>query len=411
MGQNQVIAGGKAELRMPAALYSGICACLNEILKEGSYADKAVSVMLKSHPSWGSRDRKTAAALIYQIVRKKFSYAAFLQSKGLTEEELTDTMIMLAVQEIPSIASLLTLNDTAFSSASFDEFCRGRQHLKWSMSEWLYHRFASDWGSIANDILSSLDHPAPVYLRMNLLKAKRDRLTEELQKLAKVELLNDFPAACKVEGANQLRNSRPFRDGMFEFQDLGSQVIGQACRVKPGETVIDWCAGKGGKTLQLAVLMKNTGRLLASDIDQRRLEVLQRRAQKAGAKIIETITAEELSKLRSCADVILIDAPCSGSGTFRRQPDLKFRLQENELEDLLPIQAGLLDAAAEALKPGARLVYATCSLLKCEDEQQILSFIDRQKELGRTFEVIEERYLLPAILDTDGFYYAVLHSR
>lgn len=245
-----------------------------------------------------------------------------------------------------------------------------------------------------------------MYIRYNNLKTTAQKLNYELDKLnLNYEYSEKVGGAIKILSNNQLRNSNAFKEGLFEFQDIGSQHIVKSSGIKSGQVVVDFCAGKGGKTLQIAGLLKNDGRIIASDIDATRLAQLQKRAQKAGIKNLEIIAHNHLIENKNLlADIVLVDAPCSGIGTFRRQPDLKFRLQKEQLETVLKAQAEILSQAQNLLRVNGKLIYATCSILKKENSHQIEKFLAQHSN----FECIQEEYILPNDLDGDGFYLAVL---
>ena len=219
---------------------------------------------------------------------------------------------------------------------------------------------------------------APLDVRVNALKADRDGI--ELPEPGEPTVAPNglrFPAGTQVEQWDA------WREGLIEVQDAGSQLACVAVAASPGETVVDLCAGAGGKTLALAADMDNRGAILACDTSRERLSRLGPRAQRAGVSIVETVLldpgreAEALADWRAKADAVLVDAPCSGTGTWRRNPESRWRLSEAELERYVALQARLLDIAAQLVRPGGRLVYVTCSLLDAEGARQIEAFLER----------------------------------
>lgn len=396
------------KILLPNALLAGVKECLNEIFNQNSYSDKAVANMLKSHTQWGSRDRKTATKLVYNITRNFLLYQYKFDeiSKNITLSDKIEVLIGLAMLDDDQ------LKDRVEVDGNLTTFLTGLSDIpdavKYGLSDWVYQKFIEDWGSGAVDLILSLNRPAPVYIRYNGLKTTAQKLNLELDKM-KVEYAYDekVGGTIKVLGNNQLRQSKAFKEGLFEFQDIGSQYIIKKIGIKPEQVVVDFCAGKGGKTLQLAALMKNQGRLIASDIDSTRLTHLQKRSERSGVKNLEIFSHSSLlDKKNLMADIVLIDAPCSGSGTFRRQPDLKFRLKSEMLEDVLKQQAIILEDAKGLLKNKGKLVYATCSVFKSENSDQVNNFISKHPE----FVLLEEEYLLPSQLDGDGFYIAILEK-
>ena len=221
---------------------------------------------------------------------------------------------------------------------------------------------------------------APLDLRANALKASREDIAAEF---AEAEILPQSPYALRLPTGQAVDNNPAIFEGRVEIQDLGSQLIVDACAAKPGMTVLDLCAGAGGKTLGLAAYMKGKGRLIASDTNRARLDQLRPRANRAGALEIETLLLNPnkeramLGDLAGACDVVLIDAPCSGSGTWRRNPETRWRLNPARLEQVIAAQANLLDIGAEMVAPGGHLVYAVCSLLDDEGRGQMAGFLNR----------------------------------
>jgi len=259
---------------------------------------------------------------------------------------------------------------------------------------------------------------APLDLRVNSLAAERSAVAAFWPKADIIENSRDglrLPTGFPIEA------SVPYREGLVEVQDLGSQLIAEACAAAPGMTVLDLCAGAGGKTLALAAHMNGEGRLVAADTSRDRLGQLPRRAQRAGAFFIETRLLDPkreraaLEDLSGQCDVVLVDAPCSGSGTWRRNPETRWRLDQGDLQRLVSEQARLLDLAADMVAPKGVLVYAVCSLLACEGSDQVAAFLNRNPSFvgvlpavsaGRTDGV--GLLLTPAHDGSDGFYMARL---
>lgn len=399
------------QIKLPNALSSGIQVCVKEILFENSYSDKAVSIMLKAHPTWGSRDRKTATRIIYNLTRNYLLYSYI--SEKIWKEEFEK----IKENEIHLLVFLAMYMDETFSSKvecpeeienqikSISDIPKNIQH---SIPLWLYDTIVKDWGEEATAIIESLDQPAPVYIRYNSLKTTAQKLNSELEKL-KIDFEYDLKVggAIRIKGNNQLRQTTAFKEGMFEFQDIGSQYIIKQAGIHPEQVVVDMCAGKGGKTLQICSLMKNDGRLIASDIDISRLTHLEKRAKKAGVKNLEIISNQSLiSNKNLMADIVFIDAPCSGIGTIRRQPDLKFRFEEQQLPVILETQQEILSQSAALVRSKGKIVYATCSILKSENSDQIEKFLSSHEN----FQLKQEEYIFPHLLDGDGFYLAVLEK-
>jgi 16S rRNA (cytosine967-C5)-methyltransferase len=260
--------------------------------------------------------------------------------------------------------------------------------------------------------LAALLEPAPLDLRVNLLKATR----EEARAALTAEGLEATPTphspwGLRIDGRKQVTTGPAFRSGLVEIQDEGSQLVAALVGARPGMRVADWCAGAGGKTLALAMTMQNRGALLACDVSAARLDGAVRRLRRAGVHNVERHLIEagdKWTKRRAGSfDRVLVDAPCTGTGTWRRNPDARLRLSETDLAELLPKQAAILDQAASLVRTGGRLVYATCSLLSEENEDQVTAFLARHPG----FIQVDALSLTPARHGTDGFFAAVLERR
>ncbi|MDD3518720.1 MAG: RsmB/NOP family class I SAM-dependent RNA methyltransferase, partial [Chromatiales bacterium] len=295
-----------------------------------------------------------------------------------------------------------------------------------SLPDWLADALSQQFGeSEAAALADALNRPAPVDLRVNPLKTTREALAGVLAASGHPAVPTPWsPQGLRREDRAPLFNLPAFREGLFEVQDEGSQLIGLLTAPQPGERVLDLCAGAGGKTLHLGALMQGRGAIVACDVSARRLDQLKPRLARAGLSNVRLTPIRDendakLKRLRGGFDRVLVDAPCSGTGTLRRNPDIKWRALE--LDQLLRTQAALLDAAARLVKPGGRLVYATCSLLDAENAAQIDAFLARHPEFRRmpVADSLREAgidwpptetdlRLLPHRHGTDGFYAAVL---
>jgi 16S rRNA (cytosine967-C5)-methyltransferase len=294
--------------------------------------------------------------------------------------------------------------------------------------EWLYPRFVEAFGAGAEAELLALIPPAPVDLRVNILNADRaGALAVLAEDGLEAEPTPISPWGLRLPGRRALGEARAYRRGLVEVQDEGSQAVALLVGAGPGMTVVDFCAGAGGKTLALAVAMGGEGRLVAHDTEPRRLAEAERRLARAGALNVELCPAgdPEMAGLTARCDRVLVDVPCSGSGVWRRQPDARWRLTPERLAGHVEAQAAILDAAAPLVAPGGRLAYATCSLLPEENEAQVARFLERWRDfaamppeplwaaaLGGPCPGYGEAVLLsPARGGTDGFFCAVLERR
>jgi 16S rRNA (cytosine967-C5)-methyltransferase len=219
--------------------------------------------------------------------------------------------------------------------------------------------------------------------------------------------IGNFPYALVLNSSRSIFTHSFYRDGLIEMQDASSQLVSPFLRVEPAMRVIDACAGAGGKSLHLAALMKNKGRILAMDIEEFKLTELKRRARRAGVSIIETRVIESsktIKRLESAADRLLLDVPCTGSGVIRRNPDAKYRINADFLNRLTQTQADILNRYPKMLKPGGLMVYATCSIFPDENEYQIQRFLTQHSD----FSLVDSKSILPSESGFDGFYMALL---
>jgi 16S rRNA (cytosine967-C5)-methyltransferase len=373
---------------------------LEAVFRDGIVADRAVARVLGSQPGWGSRDRGFVAETIYEVVRWRRRLALLAGSDdfwslagmqwALKDFPRPEWARWAEVPESVREERVLSLTDAP-------------RAVRESVSDELDALCASELGSQWDVELAALNQAAPVFLRINPLRSSLKAAEEELAShgLSAVEVAG-APLALKVEGGRSipagLKNS-----GRMEIQDAGSQQVAPFLQVEPGHRVVDACAGTGGKTLHLAALMEGRGDLRALDVDEARLSTLEARAKRAGVKVkTAKITPGVLTKLDAWADRVLIDAPCSGSGTLRRQADLKYRITPEWVAQTQALQRALLAKFSRLVQPGGKLVYATCSILPSENEKQAEWF--SKEHPAFTFD--GECRISPAATGWDGFYMA-----
>jgi 16S rRNA (cytosine967-C5)-methyltransferase len=290
--------------------------------------------------------------------------------------------------------------------------------LRASLPDWLSDHFAREWGPEAEDFCAHLNVPGPITLRVNTLRTSREALAERLRSEG-VETRPGVwsPLALGVEGPRptNLYGLRALQEGLFEVQDEGSQLLGLLVEARPGETVLDLCAGAGGKTLQLGAAMGGRGRLLAFDPDAERLDRLMRRCSRAGLSNVQVLRAPPAGL---SVDRVLVDAPCSELGSLRRGPDLRFLKAPAVLEEHLPAQRELLARAADLVRPGGRVVYATCTVNRAENQELVAGLLCSRADLRLvppgagwlSSECVREGFLVcaPHLHGTDAFFAAVL---
>ncbi|MBV7317041.1 RsmB/NOP family class I SAM-dependent RNA methyltransferase [Shewanella sp. NIFS-20-20] len=277
--------------------------------------------------------------------------------------------------------------------------------------QWLEDLGQSSLGELWPAQRQALAQGAKRYLRVNLLKCSREQLQAKLaSEQIETQTVAGVESALEVLNDSALFKSQAFKDGWFEQQDAGSQLVAQALDVKPGMRVIDACAGAGGKTLHLAAQMQGKGRLLAMDVEQWKLDNLKTRARRGGAHNVETrliVGSKTIKRLKDSADRLLLDVPCSGLGVLKRNPDTKWRDAKDRLPVLMELQAHIIDSYCRMLKPGGMMVYATCSIMPCENQEQVQRFLANHPE----FSLIMEETILPAETGFDGFYLAKLQKQ
>lgn len=369
--------------------------------KEGAPADRIIADYFKQRRYAGSKDRRAVRELVYAAIR------------ACGEVPASGRAAMLALgQQDDAVPALF--DGSAHGPAPIAE---GEPFAEAGIApQWLVDRLRAS--GIAGEELGALMDRAPLDVRVNTLKA--DRATLVLPESGEPLFA---PQALRFESGTQVEQWPAWRDGLIEVQDHGSQLVCLAAKASPGETVIDLCAGAGGKSLALAAAMENRGKLLACDIDKRRLGNLPLRAERAGAGMIETVLLdpgkelEALAEHRGTVDLVLVDAPCSGTGTWRRKPEAKWRLTPERLGKFTATQDRLLDIAAQLVKPGGRLAFVTCSLLDEEGADRIDAFLARNEAwnvpgidlpVGRAHR--KGWRLTPCHDGTDGFFVAMLGS-
>jgi 16S rRNA (cytosine967-C5)-methyltransferase len=368
---------------------------------KGAPADRLISEYFRQRRYAGSKDRRAVRELVYQAIR----VCGPVPANGRV------AMLRLA-QDDPALAALFDGSEHGPPAIG----SREKPAAEGIAPDWLMDRLAAS--SIDESQAASLLDRAPLDLRVNTLKADRSSLDLPIKA---EHLAGDYglrlPAGTAVEQWEQ------WREGLIEVQDHGSQLVCSAFAAKSGETIIDLCAGAGGKSLAMAADMQNSGRLLACDIDRGRLSKLEPRARRAGAGLIETLLlnpGQELAMLEGWmhqADGVLVDAPCSGTGTWRRNPESRWRLDKDELKRLADTQDHLLDMATQLVKPGGRIGYVTCSLLDEEGSDRVEAFLSRHPqwtaEPASTPLGVERgkgKRLSPSQDGTDGFFVAILRS-
>ncbi|MFT4612229.1 MAG: 16S rRNA (cytosine967-C5)-methyltransferase [Dokdonia sp.] len=388
---------------------------LTLILNEGKYADKVIQQLLKRDKRWGSRDRGFVAETVYDIVRWKRLYTEIAEVKApYDRDNIWRIFAVWATLRGIKLPDWSYFESTPLRKIKgrFDELSKTRK-FKESIPDWLDEMGLKELGeSIWTKEIAALNEQANVILRVNTLNTTKDKLQALLfDDGIETESIKGYASALKLKERANVFQTESFKKGYFEVQDASSQLVAEFLDVKPGMRVVDTCAGAGGKALHLASLMENKGQVIALDIYAHKLNELKRRAKRNGAWNIETRPIEStkvVKKLYDKADRVLIDAPCSGLGVLRRNPDAKWKLQPEFIENIKATQQEILQQYSRIVKDGGKLVYATCSILPSENREQVDKFLT--SDLGKDFILVKDKSILSHLSGYDGFYMALLEK-
>lgn len=402
-------------MRLHRNLVFTVIDSLMAIFNEGAYADKMVAQALKKDKRWGSSDRKFVAETIYEIVRWKRLYTEIAEVKDPFSRD--DIWRIFAVW---AVLRGIKLPDWKYFEATptrkikgrFDELTKIRK-FKEAIPDWMDELGLKELGKeVWEKELTAQNEQAKVILRVNTLKTTKEKLRSILMDHnIETEYLKDQPDALVLKERANVFIIPAFKEGLFEVQDASSQLVAYFLDVKPGMRVVDTCAGAGGKTLHLASLMENKGQLIAMDIYESKLKQLKIRAKRNGVfnaefRVIDT--TKVIKKLHEKADRVLIDAPCSGLGVLKRNPDSKWKLQPEFIENIKKVQEEVLHNYSKIVKPGGKLVYATCSILPSENQEQVKKFL--KSEEGKKFKLIKDQNIFAHQSGFDGFYMALMEK-
>lgn len=402
-------------MRLHRNLVFAVIDTLHLVFNEEKYADKEISRTLKRDKRWGSRDRGFIAETTYDIVRWKRLYSEIADVKApYTRANLFRIFTVWATLKSIQIPDWPQFEETPTRriKGRFDELSQIRK-FKESIPDWLDELGEKELGKVWDKEIHALNKQAPVVLRSNRLKTspKELQITLDEEQIA-AKLLPDYPDALELYERKDIFKTEAFKKGFFEVQDASSQKIAYALDVKEGMRVVDTCAGAGGKSLHLAALMENKGQIIALDIYANKLKELKRRAKRAKAHNIETRhidSTKVIKKLHDSADRVLIDAPCTGLGVLRRNPDAKWKLSPEFIKEITDKQSQILEQYSRIVKSGGKLVYATCSILPSENQDQIKKFLATEE--GKKFNLTKDNKILTHVSGYDGFYYAILTKK
>jgi 16S rRNA (cytosine967-C5)-methyltransferase len=388
-------------------LHKLIIQILTETFCNNKYTDKAIEKLFKLNKKLGSRDRKFIAESSYEILRNwRLLYASlYNENENITKEQIENVFYFWLFQ------------NGLIKNKNFSEALSKQDELKkvvkynYSIPDWLYDYGVKELGTDTwENELKAMNSSAQLVIRCNTLKCN----VLQLQKLLanqgiETSLHNLCCDALIINEKTNIFRTEEFKNGFFEVQDLGSQLIAPYIDVKPGMRIIDACAGAGGKTIHLSALLQNKGSITALDVDVNKLEKLKLRAKRNAAFNIQQRVIENnktIKRLEASADRLLLDVPCSGIGVLKRNPDAKWKLSEEFIEKVKITQQEILSNYSSMLKPGGKLVYSTCSIFPSENQNQVTYFLKNNPN----FILEEDKTIYPSELGFDGFYMARLRK-
>jgi 16S rRNA (cytosine967-C5)-methyltransferase len=396
-------------------LAEAVVKALYSIFHDKMKADRVVEALLQSNKKWGSRDRRFVAKYIYDSVRwYRLYYEVGLDGNEPKTEadwwKLLATAWVLDGIELPEWPELMGIDKDLIVQRNTD--LHTKRVVYTSVPDWFDELGVKEFGEkLWTETIEALNLPAKVVLRVNTLKTTRPKLLDQLARVSIEAKAFADEHAIILEEARNLTQTQLYHDGCFEIQDYSSQQVVPFLNPRKGSVIVDACAGAGGKALHLAAWMQNRGFIKALDIDEYKLKELEKRAKRASAEII---TTQKLGKngpiplaLHEVADYLLLDVPCSGTGVIRRNPDAKWKLSPEFIQDLVLTQRHILTEYQKMLKPGAAMLYATCSILPDENERQVAWFL-KEIEIGKSFTLLKEKRIMPQDQGFDGFYMALL---
>lgn len=397
-------------------LWEGLNVALRDIFEGGYPADKVIQRQLKAQRKWGSSDRRLFAEAVYDIVRwwRKLLFAIdvpwpeddrWTNAEPKIMASVIEAWCLLNDVELGKSVVRLGLNKNKLVETWRDETLPRtvRQSIPDWLDAWAMEQLPDRW----DELLTVLNQQAPVFLRANRLKTTPEKLIAQL-KAEKISARLVEHDAIQLEKRTNVFLTKSFKAGQFEVQDHSSQRVARFLAPEPGERVIDACAGAGGKTLHLAALMGNKGRVLSLDVAEVKLEQLRERATRAGANCIEVKVIDStkvIKRLADNADRLLLDVPCSGLGVLRRNPDSKWKLSLEEVKHVQGLQSEILNRYSSMCKVGGTMVYATCSMMPKENERQVESFLSQNE---KSWQLESQLTCWPEVGGSDGFFMARL---
>ena len=390
-------------------LLIGIHDALQEtFFQEKKYADKVIERLLKAHKKWGSEDRKVVSEIFYNIIRWK-KRLEYYMGEGVKPNNIYKLMLAYLLWSKTHYKKFEEFDGIKVADI-LTKLKKGTvptKAIEYSIPDWLAETLEKELGKNWEREMLALNEQAPTVLRTNSLKTTPRELIADLNdENVEAFTIKNYPDAVQLAEKKNVFLTSAFKDGLFEVQDASSQKIGELLDVKEGMRVVDACAGAGGKTLHLAALMKNKGQIIALDIYEWKLAELKRRAKRAGAHNIETRLISDnkvIKRLHEKADRLLIDAPCSGLGVLKRNPDSKWKIDQDFIDRIKGEQQQILQDYSKILKKGGQMIYATCSILPSENNEQVKIFLENNPD----FTLVKDQKIMPSE-GYDGFYMALI---
>lgn len=417
-------------MRLPPAIVFHVEEVLREVLRFTGPADVILSRYFREHPKLGGRDRGVIAESVYAYLRNRSVLTNFAESGTGPLMRRVALLALVEMVDVDDIAGISEEEAAWLKHTVQIDRTQLPAIMRSNLPQWLFDKLVGRFGQEDALVMAdAMNQQAPLDLRVNSLKATREAVVAELAEAPIVSTPTPFaPLGLRILKKPALQNLPLFKNGAIEVQDEGSQLLAHIVGAKRGDMVVDFCAGAGGKTLALGAAMRNTGRLYAFDVSEKRLAKLKPRMARSGlSNVHPVLIAHEndakIKRLSGKIDRVLVDAPCSGLGTLRRNPDMKWRQTEETIAEMQAKQEAILASAARLVKPGGRLVYGTCSFMDEENEHIVTAFLQKYPDfqLVPMKDVLAEQKialemddylkLLPQTHHTDGFFAAVLERR
>ena len=417
-------------MELNARSLSGVVEVLDAMLDFGEPADAILQRFFRANPKLGKQERGLIAETAYAVLRHKRSLEKLIGGRAAPRQLALAALSKYIGLGTPKLKTCLSAREIDWlidlKSRSIELTAAERAELP----DWLYTRLAQEYGGEElQSLAEALNRPAPLDLRVNIARTSRDEVLRIFQEQGLDAKPTPYaPSGIRLPVKIALGEHSLFKHGLVEVQDEGSQLLAVLVAPKRREMIADFCAGAGGKTLALGALMHSQGRLYAFDVSQKRLDKFSPRLKRSGLSNVQVQTlAHErdarLKRLHGKLDRVLVDAPCSGLGTLRRNPDLKWRQQAADIDEMQTKQNAIIMSAAKLVKPGGRLIYATCSLLRAENEDVVDAFLaqNAQFSLLNCADILRQQHieldsgeylkLSPDRHGTDGFFAAVMQRQ